>query len=140
MLTGLWFAICTLLVTIAALLVVGTLIAGSWVQSMTETSAAMPASLVAVTVALTVDLVVLVNLFMPLPIIHGIPGSDNVPLFSEWQVISGVLIVLALCLSLFEGKEVNKATCRASLILLMIHGAGTLLFFSDSVISWLKTI
>lgn len=140
MLRGLWFAICTLLVTIAALIVVGTLIAKSWVQSMTEKRAAKPASLVAVSVALIVDLVALVNLFKPLPIIHGIPGSENVSLFSEWQVVSGVLIVLALCLSLFEGKEVNKVTRRASLLLLMIHGVGTLLFFSDSVISWLKTI
>jgi hypothetical protein len=136
-LSGLWFLICTLLITIPALLIVGAMITFRWARSFTETPGKVSPSLVVLTVALLPNVVMLVNLFTGF-LIRVIPNSDNVPLFSSWQIISGVLIALALFLSLSEKKEGKNVSLWASLILLSIHGAGTALFFSDTLLSLLK--
>jgi hypothetical protein len=109
----------------------------SWARGFTETPGAVAPSLVMLTVALLANVVMLVNLFTGF-LIRVIPNSDNVPLFSGWQILSGILIALALFLSLSERKQGKDVGLWASLILLLIHGAGTALFFSDTLLSLLK--
>lgn len=133
MLRGLDFLICQLFIGFPALLIVGTMIALRWMQSATKKPRSIEPSLVALTVALLPDFVMLVSLFTKDRLIPVIPNSDNVLLFSKWQIISGVLIALAISVSLFERRVGKSANLRASLILLSIHVAGTVLFFSDSL-------
>lgn len=140
MLSGLWFRICEILIIGPSLLIVGAMTNMGWSRHLAMKPRNKAASLIALTIALVPDFVLFISLLTRDRLIHVVPGSDNVPLFSEWQIISGLLIVLALSLSLFERKEVKAITLRGSLTLLLIHGAGTLLFFSDSVTAWLKTI
>src|ERR1700759_4839292 len=124
MLAGLWFLTCLLVITGPALLFVGTMAGFGWTRTLDTKPRTLPPSLIVLTVALVPDLVMLVNLFAGFRIIHVMPNSDNVPLFSTWQILSGILIALALSLSLFQKGGTNKATLQACLILLLIHGTG----------------
>jgi hypothetical protein len=138
MLSGLWFLVCTLLIIVPTLLIVGAIVTLQWTRKTGKAPARVSLSLVAMTLALLPDFLMLVNLFTGFRIIRVIPNSDNVPLFVQWQIASGSLLALTLVLSCFERMEVKKLILQGSLIFLMIHGAGTLLFFIDSVFSWFR--
>lgn len=139
MLSGLRFLICQFLILAPAVLIVGGLVGREWVQSLDVKPRAVRPALIALTIALLPDFFMLVSLFTGDRIIPIVPNSDNMPLFSSWQVISGILIAIAVSLSFIERKNGRNHSLRASLILLFIHGAVTLLFFSDTVSAWFTT-
>jgi hypothetical protein len=136
MLAGLELPICVLLIAFPSVVFVGAVTALGWARNKTKT----PPSLVALAVALLPDLVMVVDLFTGFRIVPVVANSDNATLFAQWQIVSAILIAVALWLALFEREGVNKTSLRGSLILLSIHGAGTLLFFSDSVLSWFREL
>lgn len=126
---ALWFIVCYFFIIGASLLIVGSIVAFQWTRSLHRSPHAVAPSLIALTGALLPDLVMFVNVLTGLRIIHVIPNHDNALLFSGWQIVSGILILLAISLHLAEGKQVNRITFWGSVILLVIHGAGTALFF-----------
>lgn len=140
MLSGVWFAVCALLIIGPALLIVGVLVGLGWSRTVGARPRPVAWSLVALTVALIPDLLMLVYPFMNLGATDMISRGGYAPLFSAWQVLSGSLAGVTLFLSLAEGRDANRTTFRGSILLLLIHGAGTLLFFSDSVLAWLRNI
>lgn len=139
MLIGLRFLICQLLILGPAVLIVGGLVGGEWVRSLNVKPRAIAPALIALTIALLPDFFMLVSLLTGDRIIPIVANTDNMQVFSSWQVISGILIAIALSLSLFKRRNGRNQSLRASLILLFIHGAVTLLFFSDAVLAWFTT-
>lgn len=129
MLHGIWHVICRLIIECSTLLIVAPLAVIGWVRCFVVKPRTVAPSLVALTLALLLDVLMLINPWTNFQIIHEIPNDDDVQLFVEWQAISGVLTIAAISLSVFEKRIIDKVmTLCGSIILLVIHAAGTAIF------------